>query len=105
MYGGNGDKPFFSINSCKLDVLDSNLNTLPPDIVLSITSHSIPSPKINLFPILTFLAGFTIASHKSEDNSLKRNTSTFEEDLSFVAYNLAGYTLVLFNTSTSPFLK
>ena len=58
-----------------------------------------------MLPILTFLAGLTIASHKLLASSRNKNTSTCASDLSFLAYNLAGYTFVLFNTKTSPFLK
>ena len=84
---------------------DSNRTTLPPETVLSITSHISLGVKTNLFPILTFLAGRTITSHKFSASSRNKKTSTLASVLSLVANNLAGNTLVLFKISKSFFLR
>ena len=85
IYGGKGGWPSLSKISSKLPFSNSNLTTLPPETVLSITSQKRLSDKINLLPIRTFLAGLTRTSHKRSPSSLKRKISTFASVLSFVA--------------------
>ena len=84
-------------------------NVLPRDVVLSITSATSESssPKYNLFPILIFLAGSTKTSQRrcSAFSSLNKKTSILAPVFSLFPNILAGKTLVLFSTKTSPSSK
>ena len=111
MYFGSGVSPSSSsllLNS-SYSPSKRNLNVLPLDVVLSITSATrlSSSPKYNLFPILIFRAGSTKTSHSlcSSFNSLRRKTSILAPVFSLFPNNLAGKTLVLLRATISPSSK
>jgi len=81
----------------------------PRDVVLSMTSatNSSFSPKYNLLPMRIFRAGSTSTSHNklSRFSSRSKNTSMTAPVFSLLPYILAGNTLVLLATNTSPSSK
>ena len=71
---------------------------------LSVTQFTVsesPSSTTSRVPRRHFLPGFTSTSHLKEEMRFNKSTSTFPP-CSVCAYSLAGNTLVLFITNTSP---
>ena len=92
MYLGRGVSPRVfkaSLNS-SYGPSNKNLNVLPLEVVLSITSatNKSSSPKYSLFPILIFRAGSTRTSQSllSLLSSLNKNTSILAPVFSSVSY-------------------
>ena len=104
-YGGNGIVPSSSNISIRIPSYNNLKCLIPSSASLIHSAFSFPSPKDTIVPTFILLAGLTRHSQSSFSIFFNNNTSITAFVSSFIPINLAGKTLVSFNTKVSPFSK